>query len=368
MTATADKTSEQTYVHDDALWKPRLGATSTFADLLHAQGRVLEIWNETDWNPWREAELAEELAWTHQVMREWTRAEPDHRPMTKRRVAALNAGISRKVKAERAADEVRWVRDKARYDPERERARFSLFERLAIHSRNQSELDEYRSGGRFPGMPAGQRTERIRELEEKIERDLGEVARLESIVGDSEDVVDEDGKLPRDRRKWNIIMYGIRRRSEVEQLKQAVSKLQKSIKETSDRTERSTLSTRLALAQDRLDRLLAVPILTAEDMCADCYTPSSQHGYGDVRSTHPCPRWPLHAAQMEKVWAILRTASGRRQPETPAPPKPQPLVTLPGGLTIAEVIARLTEIQQEHPTAVVKRGRANRWEIWASEK
>jgi hypothetical protein len=51
----------------------------------------------------------------------------------------------------------------------------------------------------------------------------------------------------------------------------------------------------------------------------------------------------------------------------PETPKPQPLATLPSGLSIANVIAKLTELQAVHPDAVVKRGRANRWEIWLAE-
>jgi len=48
----------------------------------------------------------------------------------------------------------------------------------------------------------------------------------------------------------------------------------------------------------------------------------------------------------------------------PAQPKPQPLAVVPSGLPIAEVVAKLTELQQQFPGAEVRRGRANRWELW----
>lgn len=48
----------------------------------------------------------------------------------------------------------------------------------------------------------------------------------------------------------------------------------------------------------------------------------------------------------------------------PAEPKPQPLAIVPSGLPIADVVAKLTELQQQFPDAEVRRGRANRWELW----
>lgn len=360
-------THEQVYSHDGTLWKPRPGATSTFEEFLHAQTRWLEIWQETDWNPWREEELSPGLARAEQVQAEWTRAEPDFRPLTKRQIGARMAAITRKVRAERAADEIRWEQDKSHYNPEREQARWALLEYEAILTRNHRELADHRSGSLFPAMPADKRAERIAELEGKLEHHQQEITRLTPIVGDREQVVDEDGKLPRDRRKWNVIWYGIERRQQVDALQQSTAELHRTIKDTKDRREKSKLNTQLWIEDDRLQRLLNVPRLAAEDMCADCYTPAFQHGYGDVCETHPCPRWPLHAARMQRIWDILRSASERIQPAQPEPPKPQPLATLPGSLPIADVIQRLSELQKEHPDAVVKRGRANRWELWPTE-
>jgi hypothetical protein len=187
---------EQVFGHDGMLWKPLPGCVSTFDELLHSQRRWMQIFNETDWDPWRAAELAPECKHAEHVMGEWTRAEPGHRPMTKRRIGAINAAITRKVRAERAADEARWERDRSRYDLERERARLALLERDSIHRSHERELAEHRSRTIYPAMPAARRAEAIAELEAKVEKDEQEIARLATVVGDREDVVDHDGKLP----------------------------------------------------------------------------------------------------------------------------------------------------------------------------
>jgi hypothetical protein len=358
---------DQAFEHEGALWKPLPGCTSTFDDLLCAQRRFSEIFDETLWNPWRESELESESDHARHVMGEWTRAEPGHRPMTKRRVAAMSAAITRKVRAERAADEARWERDKARYDAERERARFALLEQEAIHIRNQRDLAEHRAGTMYPAMPADRRDKAIADLEAKISATEREILRVAAVVGDPEDVVDIDGKLPRDRRKWNLIWYGIRRRQRVEDLQKSIRELREAVAASKDRQEKSTLKSRLSEQDRQLHLLLAVPILSAADMCADCATPNHQHGYGEIHEMWPCRQWPMHAEQMARVWEILRSASTQSKPaETPLP-KPQPLATLPGSLPIGEVIERLSALQAEHPDAVVKRGRANRWELWPKD-
>jgi hypothetical protein len=358
---------EQVFGHDGMLWKPLPGCVSTFDELLHSQRRWMQIFNETDWDPWRAAELAPECKHAEHVMGEWTRAEPGHRPMTKRRIGAINAAITRKVRAERAADEARWERDRSRYDLERERARLALLERDSIHRSHERELAEHRSRTIYPAMPAARRAEAIAELEAKVEKDEQEIARLATVVGDREDVVDHDGKLPQDRRKWNVIGYGITRRRLVEELSASTAQLRVALEVTEDRQEKSKLSAQLYTEDRRLQVLLGVPILAAEDMCADCYTPQFQHGYGDVNEMHPCPRWPMHAARMARVWEILRSASEHARPTEPEPSRPQPLATLPGSQPIAEVIEQLTALQSEYPEGIVKRGRANRWELWPKD-
>lgn len=126
MPTTTTDAAQQVHEHDGMLWKPKPGYTSTFEDLLTAQRRWFEIFHETHWNPWRENELQPEVEWSEKVMGEWERAEPDHRPMTKRRIGAINAAITRKVQAAGRADEARWEDAKASYDAERERSRYAM--------------------------------------------------------------------------------------------------------------------------------------------------------------------------------------------------------------------------------------------------
>ena len=66
---------------------------------------------------------------------------------------------------------------------------------------------------------------------------------------------------------------------------------------------------------------------------------------------------------------MLEDFSKRREAEAPTlpTPKPQPLAIVPSGLPIAEVVAKLSELQEQYPDAEVRRGRANRWELWAPE-
>jgi len=57
-------------------------------------------------------------------------------------------------------------------------------------------------------------------------------------------------------------------------------------------------------------------------------------------------------------------AAAKEKPAEPPPPKPEPLAVVASGLPIAEVIRQLTGLQANYPTARVRRGNRNRWEIW----
>lgn len=72
---------------------------------------------------------AEDLSRAKQIMKEWKRAEPGHRNMTKKQWGAEMARDDHECKARRAADEKRHERDREHYGPECEHARLSLLER-----------------------------------------------------------------------------------------------------------------------------------------------------------------------------------------------------------------------------------------------
>jgi hypothetical protein len=69
---------------------------------------------------------------------------------------------------------------------------------------------------------------------------------------------------------------------------------------------------------------------------------------------------------MREARQMLETFKKHRDPRglPPAETKPWPLAIVPSGLPIAEVVAKLTELQQQFPGAEVRRVRANRWELW----
>lgn len=369
MPTTTSGAEQQVYEHNGMHWKRLPDCASTFDELLQARSRWMEIFRETRWNPWRTEELADEQEHARDVMRRWMRAEPDHRYLTKRELGARQGAITRKHNARYKADQERWERDKQHYDPERENARFALLEREAIRARQTRELDAYRSGERFPSMAADRRAKEIDDLEAKLSTNEAEIVRLSDVVGEREEVLDEEGRLPRDRRLGSLISYGIRRHDQVPKLQQSTAELRECIKGTKNRAEKSKLDAQLWSEDRHLQALLLVPILSAEEMCADCCFPQYQHASGgETHESRPCPRWPHYAAQMERVWEILRSASKQTKPGEPEPPKLQPLATLPGNLAITELIDRLSALQQEHPNAVVSHGRANRWKLWPKKQ
>jgi hypothetical protein len=114
-----------------------------------------------------------------------------------------------------------------------------------------------------------------------------------------------------------------------------------------------------------------VPSIPDQDMCADCCRPSAWHERGGgprPEHTFPCPSWPRWAARIRQVREMLERAAESNMSERadPPPPKPTPLAVVESGLPIAEVIQRLQELQAQHPTTEVRRGRNNRWGLWAS--
>lgn len=358
--------THQIFEHEGLLWRRLPGCTSTFEEFVEAGVQWMEIFLETQWNPWRKEELqvASELA--RAVREEWTRAEPGHRTMTEEEVAAWMADLDCEHKARHAADDARWERDKERYSEDREHARYALLEREASRARLAGEIEGLRSGEVFPGMQPDARAKRIAGLEAEQGRNETEILRLANTVGDAETVVDVHGRLPRDRRPLNLVGYDCHRRYRIEELQASISAQHLKIAGEKERTKKSSHLARVAGMERELTVLLAVSRLTPDDMCADCDTPMAQHLMrgNDARG---CPHWPLRAARMHEAWERARPILEQMRPAELVPLKPEPLAMLPGNLGIGDVIERLEELQAKHPDAVVKRGRANRWELWPAE-
>lgn len=85
-------------------------------------------------------------------------------------------------------------------------------------------------------MDAEKRSKEVAGLEESIAVRRAEVERLAAVVGDSEDVVDENGCRPSDRRERMLAHYSARRQLEVRELRVRVSELKAAIASATDKT------------------------------------------------------------------------------------------------------------------------------------
>jgi hypothetical protein len=354
--------------HDRMLWKPRTGATATAEEFIAARTLFIELHHDATWNPWIRDERAVDIDRAAEVMGQWERAEPGHRHLSIKQWEAQQARRERKREEQRAKDETRREGDKARYDEERSSARLRLIEVQSTLDHVLAELASFRDGTKFPAMDPKRRASETEELEHKVERLRAEIDRLTPIVGDPECVVDEHGWLPRDRREQTWWSYRLDRERKVRDLKQRLPELEAALKATADGAERRDRRAKLAEATRDLEHLIAQGPFTAEEMCSECATPMAHHGWVWPPGC-PCPAWPGWAARMREVRQMLESFAKRRESEAMPPPKPkaQPLAVVPSGLPIADVVAKLTELKAQFPDAEVRRGRANRWELWKSQ-
>ena len=354
--------------HDGMLWKPRRGATASADDFIAARTLFIELNHDAVWNPWIRDEREADIDGAAEVMSLWQRAEPGHRHLSLKRWEAQQARRDRQREKQRTKDEARRERDKARYDEQRSTARLRLIEVQSRLDYEVTELAGYPRRHEVPCDGSEATVKGIAALEEKVERLRAGVDKLVPMVGDPEDVVDEHGWLPRDRRQNTWWSYRLDRERKVRDLKEQLPGLEAALKASTDRAERRDHGAKLAEATRELDGLIAEGPFTAEEMCSECATPMAHHGWVWPPG-HPCPAWPGWAARMREARQMLEAFAKRRETEAvpPPKPKPQPLAVVPSGLPIAEVVAKLSELQQQYPDAEVRRGRANRWELWAPE-
>lgn len=347
--------------HDGMLWKPTRGATTSFKQFIAARTTFREISQDSRWNPWIRDDRHDEYEQAVAVMDQWRRAEPGHRMLTTRQLEARWARQDRE--RERALQKLKTERERRRklHDPARADARLSLLEQQSRLEYETTELASYEDGSRYPKKDVDRRRQQMDELRASIGSRQKEIARLTPIVGDPETVIDENGWLPKERRDAMLIHYRFDRERAVRQLRAQIPELVA----TGDRNDRIEAD----LKRHRLDKLLAVPPLTADDMCSDCAAPIAEHGSVTPPFDGPCPAWPGWRARLQRAWQILEVGARDRQtsPTEPSAPKSQPLATIPSGLPIAEVTKRLQDLQAEFPDAEVRRGRANRWELWPAE-
>jgi hypothetical protein len=359
---------EGIYGDGQRLWRAKPGATSTFQENVAARALFVDLHQDQFWNPWRMEEEAAAPERAQQIMEEWDRAEPDFKPKTKRQLDAEMKRWDRDLERKQAERQAQQQENLERYDPEREEARRALLECRSTLDHQIEKVAELRSGEAFPTMDSKRRAEKIAELDEAIARYRARVEELEPVVSDPEDVPDANGHLPADRRFTMLYYYRQHRIDEVTELRATLPELEAAIKSTEDKAERSKLRAERDVKKARLEKLLAIPRLEAEDMCADCPTPWDKHGWVTPPAGGPCPAWPGWAARLRKVRQMFEDMVRRNEElkaaKTPPPPKPEPLAVVPSGLPIAEVVERMQELQAKYPDAEVRRGRASRWELW----
>jgi len=238
--------------HDGMLWKPRRGATASAEEFIAARALFIELNNDAVWNPWVREERAADIDEGAEVMSQWQRAEPGHRHLSLKQWESRQERRERQQEQQRAKDEARRDRDKARYDEQRSTARLRLIEVRSRLDFEIAELAGFREGTKYPAMEPKRRANEIEELEQKVERLRAEVDRLTPIVDDPEDVVDQHGWLPRDRREHTWWSYRLVRERKVRDLKRQVPELEAALKATTDRTERRERRAKLAEATTRV--------------------------------------------------------------------------------------------------------------------
>lgn len=353
------------------LWKPQPGSVASAAEFTRARSLIMEIHRSEPWNPWIREDRAEEYEAAFTVFGQWARAEPGFRQKTREEFRAEHdqwlADLDARTKAETARRRQEQAARAVAYDPERALARLAFLEQRAALAAAFEERDGIASRQLYPAMPEDARQQRLAELDQTTADITAVVQELGRRAGDAETVADENGWLPSERREFFLHVFAAGRAEEIRKLRARVPRQQAELKPAAGRVKRVPVRDALARDRGRLAFLEAIPPLTAADMCSECATPASWHGYrwelSEANSDRgPCPAWPQWRQRLDKAREMLRASAGRHP--SPPPPKPQPLAVIPGGLPIEEVIARLTAIQAGHPGATVRRGRGNQWEIW----
>jgi hypothetical protein len=350
--------------HAGFLWKPVVGATVTFEEWVQARTRVLEISRDRIWNPWRSAERKTEWQKATAVFVQWDRAEPGFRRMTQAQIDAWLADEDAKCKAEREAEDRRRKARVPLFDAKRHGQLQALLEQEAYLRNAVAERDRLTDSTSFPLMAAERRGDKVKEASRNVDRLQAVVDELREAVGDREAVVDAYGWLPQDRRKFSLTEFSWRTDCEIRRLRELVAELETKLAE-SDRHARQRLRDELTRENQQRELLEQIPPLEPADMCSECVHPKSWHEapWPRLPGMGPCPAWPTWAAHREKVREELlkwRPANAKADKL----PKPKPIAVIPSGLPIEEIMSKLAEAQAKHPRAIVRRGTANRWELW----
>ncbi|MEC3977180.1 hypothetical protein [Amycolatopsis sp. H20-H5] len=349
--------------HDGLLWKPEPGTTVTFAQFLQARATVCEIVTDT-WNPWQRAEREDELRAANLVFEQWHRAEPGFRMWTADDLPALREETRTRLDQEHRRDEQNRLARIPSYDPERHQTRLALLEQQSRLRSVISHLDGLRDRSWTPLMDPAQRADEITRCQTRLAELDERVDQLAQTVGDPETVIDSHGRLPSDHRELNLDGFRHWRHQGITRLRDLITGLRIRHDASTDRAQRSELRGTIAYEQQELTALEAISEPDVADMCSECEKPSSWHEgpYTLVLPTGPCHQWPEEAEHRRETREWLKEF--RKRPAAPKQPKPQPIAVIPSGLPLDQILTRLAELHTAHPDAIVRRGNANKWELW----
>jgi hypothetical protein len=347
-------------------WTRHPDGSSTRQQLLNALDGIRGIYGDVArrWNWWEEGrrELEHDRHW--RVLREWDNGAPQTTPEEAEAVAQTQLDdIDHRLEQDRLrrAD---LVADS--YDEDRAATRLRLL-------RAESDAAFFGHVLDAPASPA-QRDDAERRLSES--RTAVDALRRE--LSDPDQVLDQHGYLPAERRERNPSSHTAFWRHP-------------RLREWSTRDRR------------RFTALLKMPVPDPAAMYSECEAPAEWHDYDlSLRLFHPPPptgsqaetisrlmpgwweRWPASTAyQIGHRWggsSALPDFDGRqwismlppllRALFAPATPKPRTKQRVPKPLTvispgpIGEVMARLAAAQAEHPDAEIRKGNGGTWELW----
>ncbi|MFC4003699.1 hypothetical protein ACFS2C_10000 [Prauserella oleivorans] len=350
-------------------WTRRPRATSTGAELLQALADLPGLYSDVSrqWN-WREEgrrDQEHDRIW--QIIREWDNGAPD-REYTEEEAEALGQAELDKVDKRLAEDRKRRADLVAQsYDKDREHLRLNLL-------RTEAGTAFFTHVLAAPASP-----DQREDAERRIADRQAAADDLRHQLGDPEQIIDRHGYLPSERREMNL-------RSHM------------------DCWRHPALCEWAKNDRRRFSALLAMPIPAPASMCSECEAPAKWHEYDlSLRLFHPPPppgstaehlarllpgwweRCPASTAyNIEHKWGgkhalpdfgyeqwramlppMLRTifTPARPKPKRKRQPTAKPLAVIPPG-PISEVMAKLAEAQAKYPTAQVRRGRSDNWELW----
>ncbi|MEV6873973.1 hypothetical protein [Amycolatopsis sp. NPDC051128] len=349
-------------------WTRQPGGTSSGTQLLEALSVFTRMNTDVEllWNWWEEDRHSREHDRVWAVLKEWDNGA-DQREPTAEELEAFKQRFRESV--DKDLEEARQRRADLvtqSYDQEGASARLQLLRKEADAAFFQHVVDKPAS--------AAQRED----AERRIAKCQAEADELRSQVGDPEEVVDQDGYFPAERREQHLDQHMRYWRYPL-------------LRELQKRDRR------------RFNTLLAMPVPDVRRMCSECQAPAEWHEY-DISlclfRSQPAQGsqaealarlmpgwwercWASTAYQIGHGWGVphaLPDFTGEQWramlppllrtifvpgpiKKNPMAPKPQPLATVPSG-PIADVMAKLQELQAKYPTAEVRQGSRGRWELW----